>query len=300
MKQRRNGMPERPPFPTAIDNTMRSAWRACPTQFWWAYIRRKRLNVPQIHLHAGGAFAHALHAARQAFYLKGKTQQEAELVGVREFTQFYGDAETDTVKSWDRMVHAFLSYCGEYPFATDMIQPMVVGDKPMIEFSFALPLPIPHPQTGDPILYSGRSDMVGTYNNLNFVVDEKTTQRLGATWVDQWQLRSQFIGYVWACQQWGWPIAGAIVRGVCLYADRVAHAQAIVYHPEWKINRWYEQLVKDVNGMVEAWRADEYDIDWSDACNAYGGCAYKRLCELENPEPAVELDYVDNDWDPLL
>lgn len=289
----------RPPFPTALDSTMISTFRGCHHQFYWNYIRRKQPQGLNIHLHAGGAFASALEVSRHCFYEDGLPLLDAQARGLNELWRFYGDFETDQAKSWVGMSNALGAYYNAFPFDTDPVQPARFGGKAAIEFSFAVPLPIDNPETNEPILFTGRSDMIGEYTGAKFIVDEKTTGSLGASWAKKWDLRGQFLGYNWAAQQHGWDVVGALIRGIAILKTRIDTTQVVTYYPDWMVNRWLEQTVADIAKMIDCWRTGYWDYDFAEACTNYGGCPFNRLCLVEDPEPWLSTYYEDNTWNPL-
>jgi hypothetical protein len=289
------------PFPQYIDNTMRGTFVACPHKFRRSFIDNLAPIEPSIHLHAGGALASALDTTRKAFYGGGKSEPEALALGATELIRFWGDfpAEHET-KSLPRMLLAFDDYFREYPLPSDAIKPLMLsGNKPCTEFSFALPLPINNPDTGEPLLYTGRFDMLGVFNETLFVVDEKTTSQLGQMWQQQWDLKSQFTGYCAAARSFGYPVAGAIVRGIGLLKNDTSFAQVIEYRPDWQIDRWYAQLLRDINRMIACYRENEFDYALDEACASYGGCAFRRLCLSQNPENWIEGYFTERNWNPL-
>ena len=289
------------PFPSVIDNTMRSEFVKCPTAFYRRFIQN--LDEPEfsIHLHAGAAFASALEVYRKAYYGEKLEFEEAFRLGaaqlVREFGAFGDGTET---KSLYGMLGAFDYYLHEaFPPASDRLLPFVAGGKPAVEFSFAIPLPIAHPETGDPILYGGRFDMIGEYMNQLWAVDEKTTGAMGPQWFQQWNLRSQFTGYCWAAQQYGYHVAGVMVRGICILKDDFKQGEVVDYRPSWMIERWYAQLLRDINRMIEQYKSNQYDMNLSDGCNSFGGCGFKTLCLSRDPAPFIKTHYVVREWKPV-
>jgi len=198
------------------------------------------------------------------------------------------------------MIGALDEYFRNYGFATDHIQPHFHDGKPAVEFSFAIPIPnTAHPTTGEPILYTGRFDMLGVYNNALFVVDEKTTKQLGQSWIKSWTMASQFTGYCWAAKEYGYPVAGAIIRGISILKTKYGHAESLQYRPQWFIDRWLVQLAKDVKRMIAAWEADDWDFDLNTGCNTYGGCPLTDVCNSQRPVRVLEQDFVKRIWDPL-
>jgi hypothetical protein len=174
----------------------------------------------------------------------------------------------------------------------------------MLEFNFAVPTEVTHPQTGNPILYGGRADEIGEMqagSEMQLMVgDEKTSTALGETWAQQWDLESQFTGYVMAALQYGYPVAGVVVRGVGLLKTKISHSEALVYRSQWVIDRWWQQLNRDIYRMVHCWNEDYWDLALSkNSCAAYGGCLFKMLTESQDPESYVAIHYRPRTWDPM-
>lgn len=288
------------PFPAFFDNTMRGSFVACPMKFKRSFIDNLAPAEPSIHLHAGGALAHGLDIARKAFYGGHATEEEALALGASELIRFWGDFPVEhEYKGLWRMVEAFDDYFREYRMPLDFVKPLMLDGKPSTEFSFTLPLPIENPDTGEPLIYTGRFDMLGVYNDTLFVVDEKTTSQLGQMWQQQWDLKSQFTGYCAAARSYGYPVAGAIIRGIGMLKTGTTFAQVIEYRPDWQIDRWYEQLLKDVKRAVQCYINNDWDYALDEACAQYGGCAFRRLCLAQQPEHWIEGYFVERNWNPL-
>jgi hypothetical protein len=173
------------------------------------------------------------------------------------------------------------------------------GGKRGIEFSFLEPLDIKHPETGDPLLYSGRMDMLCDYENMHLLEDDKTASQLGASWPRQWDLRSQFTGYAWGCGKAGIKIDGALIRGVSILKSKYDTLQAITYRPAWMIERWYEQLLRDAARMIKCWEEDKWDLNLDHACSEYGGCLFRSVCQMRDPTPLLEQQFQRRKWNPV-
>lgn len=289
-------------FPDTVDSTMRGAWSSCEKKFHYEFIHQIAPQGVNRDLHAGGCFAAGMCATRRAYYELHKDSDLAIGYGIVAIIKEWGTVDDfdDYVKSFNRVVFALLYYFEQYPLETDIIRPLEISPgKFAIEVSFALPMEIKHPTTGNPILYSGRFDMIGVRDGILFVVDEKTTKQLGPTWSNNWTLRSQFTGYVHGAKSYGHQVAGAIIRGVSFLKGGNETQQAIIYRPDWQIQRWWDQLHRDVEGMIKAWLSGIYDYNLDTACNYYGGCPFMRLCDSANPEAFIDLYYQERKWDPL-
>lgn len=294
------------PFPEVVDNSMLSTFRKCEGAAYYSYLENLSPAGTNVHLHAGGAFAHGMEVVRRSFYVEGKPEAEAIAAGVVELLRYYGDYECppDSPKSAIRMAGALEFYFSHYRLGSDYVKPWTDGNGSGIEFSFSFPLPIRHPQTGNPILYYGRFDMLGAHESGGvFVVDEKTTTSLGSSWVKQWELDSQFTGYVAGAKMYGKPVVGAIIRGVSILKTKYDTKEAITYRDKWVIDRWYKQTVRDVNRMIEIWQAGMGEVNWQldkGSCGSYGGCAFSLLCTSPRPDTWKPVNFEPRVWHPRL
>ena len=281
-------------FPQTVSNSMRSAWVACPRRFYWKYIRGLVPRGKSIDLVFGAAFARGLEVARRT-YTDGASPQAALEAGARAAMVEYGDQpvpDNKTIKDPAHLLSALDAYFERWPLDTDPVRIALIEGSPSIEFTFSIELPIPHPQTGQPLLYVGRYDWTGIYQGELRCVDEKTTTRLGPRWGSHWQLDSQFLGYMWAARRAGLQVVGTIVRGIAPRVNgTVDFAEAHISYRQWMIDRWYDNMVESVRQMVEAWRRRDYLHNLATSCSSYSGCPYITLCSARNPEPWVKIEY---------
>lgn len=296
--------PPRLPFPAWIDNSALSSFKKCPTDWYWSNLRLLELKGGSLHLLTGGAFAAGLEAARRAFYEQGLSSEESVALGLHALILFYGDFEAppDHVKSFPNLCFALLDYFLQYPLDSDGFTPIELSPaRRAIEFTFSIPLPINNPDTGEPLLYSGRFDALGTWREALFGLDDKTATQLGSSWSKNWILDSQFTGYTWAVREFGLAPAGFLVRGLSFLKSGFGHAQAIVYRPEWQVSRWYESMLHTVRCMIAYHQEGFFPLTLDKhACNSYGGCAFHQLCESQNPEAWVASNYAPRVWNPLV
>jgi PD-(D/E)XK nuclease superfamily len=290
-------------FPQVIDSSILADYKACATKFRLAHINEHKPKGLSVHLHAGAAFAKGMEAARTAYWIGGKLNEDAVAAGLGALLAHYGDFDcpADSAKSAERMAGALEYYFSQYPLGEDGTEPIVFASgRRGIEFSFAQPLPIPHPDTGDPIIYSGRMDAINSYAGGVFVTDEKTATQLGQSWARQWDLRSQFTGYCWGARENGIKVDGVLVRGIAILKTMYNHAEAISYRPEWQVDRWYNELLTWVGRMVYDYKADAYLHNLDHSCAEYGGCMFKTVCSSQDETPWLETYFERRHWDPIL
>lgn len=293
-------------FPAYIDSSMRASLVSCQTSFKYSYVDNLATKAESVHLIAGGAFARGLEVARNKFYGENASAGEAMEAAAYAAIEEYGDFITPSAplsgsnKTLENVIKALGFYFTKWPMQSDYIQPWRKADgSPCVEFSASIPLEdVRHPVTGDPIIYCGRFDLLGSYNDLCFIVDEKTTSQLGNSWLNNWHLRSQQTGYVWMAREYGYPVAGAIIRGISFLKNSFGDAEVIEYRPEWQIVRWKNQLEKDIKRAIEAWKNDDWDLALDTACTNYGGCPFQKLCLSNDPETWYG-EYTTRTWSPI-
>lgn len=292
----------RPPFPSVIDSSMISAFRSCPRKFELEYLHHYKPKTESVHLVAGKAFARGLEVAREMFYDQGLPADQAVALGLGELLKAYGTFECpeDSAKSATRMAGALEYYFDQYPLGEDKAPPTKLpSGRHAVEFSFIEPVDFTNPETGDPVIYCGRFDQVVDYAGGMFGEDDKTTSSLGASWPKQWDLRSQFTAYCWGAKKGGLPLQGFLVRGVSILKTKYDNMGAITYRPQWQIDRWYKQLLKDLARMRAMWEAGDFDYNLDNSCNEYGGCMFRKVCLSEDPAPWLEADFIQRKWDPI-
>ena len=292
----------RVPFPSTLDSTIMAAFKSCPRKAYLEFMEHWKLKDQSVHLHAGAAYASGMEAARTAFYINGRSADDSVALGVQEVLRAYGDFECppESAKSLERTAGALEFYFSHYRLGEDKAIPMVLpGGKTGIEFNFLEPLEILHPETGDPILYSGRMDMMCDFEGMKLGEDDKTASQLGASWPRQWDLRSQFTGYVWGAGKAGIKLDGFLVRGVSILKTKYDTLQAITYRPSWQIDRWYEQLLRDIKRMIVAWEEGYFDFNLDHACAEYGGCPFRSVCQMRDPAALLNQQFEQRRWDPV-
>jgi hypothetical protein len=302
-----------PQFPHTWDNTMVGTAKSCYQKLYRTYLEHWKPGEESVDLVAGKAFAAGIETARVEYYVNGVDPEEAVALGMTSLLRAYGGFECppDSAKSPARMAGALEFYFDNYKLGHDKAVPVFWGEKRGIEFSFAEPLPILHPVTGLPIIYTGRSDMVADAFGGTFVYDEKTASQLGPSWARQFDLRAQFTGYCWALRQAGMEPKGCVVRGVSILKTKYETQQVVTYRAGWEISRWLEQTCRVIHRAAEMWKQailDEaagfpphnaFDYDLDHACTAYRGCALQRVCKSAHPEQQLPMYFHKRVWDPL-
>lgn len=296
-------------FPEVVDNSMRKELAKCQMIAHWKF--EKGLNGEKsVDLHAGGAFAHGLEAARLAFFRDGASHEDAVSIGVEASMEFYGDFQppATSTKTKTRVGGAIAFYFGEHRMDEDEYQPVRFPDGTLgIEVNGTFEIPVTHPTTGANLIYSYRFDMLAEDRDGNYwVVDEKTTKKLGDAWAFQWDLDSQMTGYCMGAQMLlrekgldPAKLQGAVINGVSFLKYEHGHMRCPTLRMPWEILRWYDQMIRDFTDWKAAYLAQNHRQVLDHACALYNApCEYARLCKSREPHK-IEGGYVVRFWNPL-
>lgn len=315
---------EDPELPAFVDSTMLTCYRSCGQKFYKEFILGYRPPGLSIDLHAGACFATALEAIRKAVYRDKKPYHEALLLAHAAFLQAWGDFEIPphktTAKTCDRVWEAVEDYFRVNSPLTDHVQPYMASDgNPTLEYTFAIPLEpameppglwaqagttdtsgyFPLHPNGSPFLYCGRFDMLGSLDGRPIPVDEKTSGRSAdVNWAEQWNLRNQFMGYVWACQQCGLDVDSLMVRGTSILKTKIGQSEAIKTYSNGLLKRWHEQLRRDLWRIRRSWDEGYFDYNFGDTCTNFGLCIFMPSCQSEHSLQWLQ-DLEVRKWNPL-
>ena len=316
-------------LPTYIDSTMMSTFRQCPRKFFTEFCLNLRPARLSIDLHAGGCFASAIENLYRHYYTEKCGFDTALARTHGEFMDQWGDFQTnkpESPKTRENVWRAVEKYFQNWRPETDPVQPFDKSAGGAFEFTFAIPLtpataviddPVDanttyrnfdpawhgpddfplHPN-GEPFQYAGRFDLLGVWQGRPIIRDEKTTTSIGVKWADQWRLRSQFMGYVWACQQSGIQLDTVCIRGVGILKNDIKLAEAFKTFGPSRVTKWHEQLRRDMWRLRRMWDEQYFDYNFADACSSYGGCPFLDLCESDHPERWYS-QYEKRNWNPI-
>ncbi|HEY0723358.1 MAG TPA: PD-(D/E)XK nuclease family protein [Pyrinomonadaceae bacterium] len=300
-------------LPREIDATQITCLRACPQKFKLEFCYGLRPTMFSVDLHAGGCFATGVETVGKAVHEHKLPLEVALQKGLAAYLDAWGDfvPMKDTPKTKERTWEAVEEYFKMWPPLTDHVQPHFIQGKPTYETTFAIPLePVnsknvdtgdsfPLHPSGEPFIYTGKLDRLGDWRGKLVGQDEKTTTSIGAKWSDQWLLRSQFMGYCWALQQMGLNVDTIIVRGIGILKTKFTLVEAAPTYTTFMLERWKEQLRRDLWRLRRMWDEGYFDFNLAEACTSYGGCPFNGLCTSPNPEAWMD-QFTVRRWNPLL
>jgi len=202
----------------------------CAQKFFFSHCEHLETPGVSIDLHCGSVVSTALEAARREPH-----HDQKQLAAARQAIASWDNYRTfsNETKDLTNTVSAILAYLDYY--SPDPVQVYESRTGPAVEYTFAIPLPVLSPVTGEPILYVGRMDWLGfdTRTRELCVVDEKTTGRsFSPKWLNSFRMRGQLLGYLWAVRQYGLPVTCVLIRGICIQKTKISFQEVRLHFPE--------------------------------------------------------------------
>ena len=102
-----------------------------------------------------------------------------------------------------------------------------------------------------------------------------------------------------AAQQFDLNPTGVVVRGVSILKTKYDTMEVISYRSPYEIDRWLNQVVRDIQRMIRCWEEGYWDYNLDHACSEYGGCAFTSICKSADPEAWLKTYFVKRVWNPL-
>lgn len=274
-------------FPQVVDNTMIKSM-ACWRRFGYSHVEHWKGGDENTHLIAGAAYASGLEVFRFQYFFERKPVQEAMILGILEVIKSYGMHEPDArlqKKDCETVCAALCFYVLKFNPEQEKYRPFLLNGEPTVEFSFAIPLPISHPDTGQPIIYAGRADQIveNVDNRLIYLEDDKTTSQLGASFFKTVDLSGQFTGYQWAAMEHGIDVRGTLIRPLAFYENRLDATELVTYRSSAEIMSWFKDTCNKLEQAKNFYKQQYFPHDFGELCSSYGGCPYFDVCKLQSP-----------------
>lgn len=153
----------------------------------------------------------------------------------------------------------------------------------------------------EPLQYGGIIDLGVSFSDRIYVVDHKTTTRMGESYFLQFKPDNQMTGYIWAASKLtDQAVGGAIINAIGVYKskDTVFDRKPTTRTPV-EIQRWLEGVLWQAN-EIKRCEANNYWPLITKHCTMYGLCEFHNVHVLANEAEwakRLEQDYVKSKWD---
>jgi PD-(D/E)XK nuclease superfamily len=308
-----------------IDNTALEKVVRCPTAGRNYLILGREPHAKNAALSFGGA----IHDGVETFKKGGNGQAQSEAI-----VQYFMDNPTppDEYRTPMHAVKIMEHYCEQSRIREDYKEQVLEDTNgPLIERPFEIPLGVleinehiePYGMIKQiHVAWSGRIDRVTRAGERNRVVDVKTTSIKGDQFIQNFQLSTQTIGYVWAAQQM-WPDLN--ILGFCLDAiffkkptgsgglmekgprggePSLEFFRATFDYTQQRIDQWAANTLTIIEDFVHSFKRNFFPMHTFHCFNKYGKCPYHDVCTIDDPlvrDRMLQSDaYKSVTWDPTI
>jgi hypothetical protein len=281
---------EAPKFPQHLSYSSLGTFATCPRKFFWGYICRLRKKSDwEVNTSSGKVFALAVQAVRDVYWgPNGGDADYALATGLHVLNKRWEDPPTEEGKKVKKTLPVFMKmlmeYFSQYPLESEPFTPVLTSTgKPMLEFSFELPLAVNNPDTAEPLLFKGVFDVLAHRGNTIWPFDDKTTGNVTAQWAKKWTLDSQMTGYIWAARTYYESVGGAIVRAIDIYCKTTT---VLALRSDALIIQWMDATLRIIDYALQCYSKGEWPMhQFGTVCHQmFGTCPFHQLCSSEQPE----------------
>lgn len=293
-------------------------------------------------------FGSAIHLALEHRYKNWQNrevdQQYYNDIGAM-FDKFFAEhpPQSDDFRTMNWAMELVREYNNRYGIEEFSLLADKQTGKPWVELPFALGLCQIHPVTLKCLTWSGKKeelepyfvgvcftgkiDIVCSIDNNIYVLDHKTSEKIGNQFWDEYRMSSQPRGYAWAFQE----ITGIKPHGYIIncirskdkpqyvmkgknytregktttpeqwWKDTYQRERFIIKHDQDELGEWKQNTIDLVEEFFWHYSRGYFPMKtkW---CAIYGRCPYYDVCSLAKEDRGVMLAsgmFQDNTWSPL-
>lgn len=171
------------------------------------------------------------------------------------------------------------------------------------ELQFDIPLP-----SGESLI--GRIDKIIDWDGAIYVMDHKTTSRLGYEFFYKIKPNMQFDGYIWAARKLGYPTCNGILLDALLVAKGLLVpsqlsrltplARDLSTRSDTELGEYIVNTLNVISDIKKCYTEENWYRN-TEACCDFIECPYRRICKEERDvqERIIESDYKVEPWTPL-
>jgi hypothetical protein len=212
------------------------------------------------------------------------------------------DSSTDNRRTRFTLTRAVTWYLDQ--FKDDHVETVILDNGlPAVELSFRVELPRISPE-GDPYLWCGHIDRLGTIGGDYVVTDYKTTSgALDDKWMAQFSPNIQVSGYLFACNMLlkSLPMDQMLIDGVELKVNFNRFFRAFAKRDEDQLDEFVRNTCAHIR-LAEMYAAENYWPMNEKSCGNYGGCVFRGVCGKSPSVRDIWLqgDFQAKEWNPLI
>lgn len=303
----------------AWDSTSLGWLKTCPRLYKYNMIDNWRPKDLKPDLFFGLVFAEVCQGYQKSIF-QGITHDDALFDMVKHVHERTWDWESDhKYKNKYTLVEAVITYLDQWQDDPAKTVQLVDG-TPAVELNFKFQLDW-GPQvkgTGNAgfdaedaarmpkYILCGHLDRIVEFGGVLMVMDQKTTKStLASNYFDQYHPDNQMTFYTLAANIiYDQPIRGVIIDAVQVLLEKPHRCiRGFTYRTQAELDEWVRDL-EHWFSMAEFYAESNYWPKNDTACNKFGGCQYKEVC---NKDPSVRKAFLASSftqegerWNPMV
>ncbi len=272
--------------PENFDYTSLSTFLRCRKRYYWRMVRDIVSKAPQ----TAPEFGKAIHKALDVWHRLHDPVQTIAAFNTN-FVENPQD-EKRTLRVGEKLLTLYMEKYAHEGFtilATELPFSISIKDK-----GFNL---------------IGRIDKIINWDGAIYVLDHKTTSRLGYEFFYKIKPNMQFDGYIWAARQLGYPTCSGIVLDALLVAKglltpaQLAKLTPLGRDVSTRTDKELDDYIKKICLIVEDIRACYASGVWyenTESCCDFISCPYRVICKEEETlhDKIAEMDFKTEVWSP--
>jgi hypothetical protein len=272
-------------MPEKFDYTALSTFLVCRKKYYWRMVRGLVGKRPPL----AAEFGRCIHKALDVWYKTHDKKASKEA-----FSSTFVESQDD-----DKRTQAVGAKLLDLYFEKYENEPFKVIAS---ELEFNVPL------LGN-ISLIGRIDKIIDWEGAIYVMDHKTTSRLGYEFFYKIKPNMQFDGYIYAARKLGYSACSGIVLDALLVAKGLVVpaqlsrltplARDISTRSEQDMKRYVNNVSSILWDLERAYAMDTW-YDNTESCCDFIECPYRKICKEDEDmhERIIEMDYKVEPWDP--
>ncbi len=295
-----------------LDNSQIELITTCPTKANYAINMRRRSSAPAPAQRLG-AHIHSALALRYEREALGQPWTEADQFKLLESAFASDPCEAEgwrTLSMAQKVIHHYNEHYDLEKLDIQMIKDVAENRLvPLVEKPFAYTL---GEIAGYVVVWTGRIDLCIARNGRVFVLDFKTTSRLGDSfWQDAAVMQGQ-RGYCHAVREClGIDITGYIIRALAIReptktGTSVEFHEEVYYiaHPPGQLDDWKSNVLAEVETWLWYNARGVFPRHHAQHCvGKWGTCEFYNVCTRPESSRAAELAsdaFTENTWKPTV
>jgi hypothetical protein len=284
----------------AWDSTSLGYLKQCPRLYQYSMIEGWESRRESVHLRFGIEYHQSLNDY-QLHRASGLKHEPALMETIHDLLirTFDWDPD-DKLKNKDFLLRTVIWYLDEHQ--RDSAETVILASgKPAVEQSFRFELDFGPSIEGQPYdqnyVLCGHLDRVVTYSNETFILDYKTSAKTPTDyWFNQWEPNNQMSLYTLA----GKIVLGKPIHGVIIDAAQIAvgfsrFVRGVTYRTADQLDEWLRDLRHWLR-LAEGYATEGYWPQNDTACDKYGGCRFREIC---NKSPNVRGGFLKGNFNKL-